>query len=52
MTAFLSGEIARGYVRGFRVTTELPKPLAKLHQISPGDTAERQAVQEFQSSAR
>ncbi len=52
VTAFLPNSIVRGYVQGFRVTTELPEPTARLHQIAPGDTAEGLATQEFSSSVR
>ena len=52
VTAFLPGAIVRGYVQGFRVTTDLPEPMAKLHQVQPGDTAEGLAVQEFSSAVR
>ncbi|MEZ4361924.1 MAG: hypothetical protein R3B48_17165 [Kofleriaceae bacterium] len=52
VTAFLPDEIVRGYVQNLRVTTDLPEPTAKLHQIEPGDTVERLAVQEFSSAVR
>jgi len=52
VTAFLPDKILRGYVQDFRVTTDLPEPLAKLHQVKAGDTAETLAVQEFKSSVR
>jgi Domain of unknown function (DUF4157) len=52
VTAFLPGSIVRGYVQGFRVTTDLPEPMAKLYQVQPGDTAEGLAVQEFSSAVR
>jgi hypothetical protein len=52
VTAFLPGSIVRGYVQHFRVNTDLPEPTAKLHQIQPGDTAERLAVQEFSAAVR
>jgi hypothetical protein len=52
VTAFLPDEIVRGYVQNLRVTTDLPEPTAKLHQIQSGDTAERLAVQEFSSAVR
>jgi hypothetical protein len=44
--------MVRGYVQHFRVTTDLPEPTAKLHQIQSGDTAERLAVQEFSGAVR
>lgn len=47
VTAFLPEAILRGYVQGFRVTTDLPEPTAKLHQVRAGDTAEDLAIQEF-----
>jgi hypothetical protein len=52
VTAFLPEAILRGYVQGFRVTTDLPEPTAKLHQVRAGDTAEDLAVQEFSSTVR
>jgi hypothetical protein len=52
VTAFLPDEIVRGYVQDFRVTTDLPEPLAKLHQVKAGDTAESLAVQEFKGGVR
>jgi hypothetical protein len=52
VTAFLPDEIVRGYVQDFRIATDLPEPLAKLHQIKAGDTAEGLAVQEFKSAVR
>lgn len=52
VTAFLDDEIVRGYVQDFRVTTDLPEPTAKLHQIKSGDTAEGLAVREFKSAVR
>ena len=52
VTAFLPDKVLRGYVQDFRVTTDLPEPLAKLHQVKAGDTAEKLAVQEFKSSVR
>jgi hypothetical protein len=52
VTAFLPKAIVRGYVQGFRVTTDLPEPTAKLHQVKPGDTAEALAIQEFSSEVR
>lgn len=52
VTAFLPGEIVRGYVQDFRVTTDLPEPLAKLHQVKAGDTARGLAQREFSSAVR
>jgi hypothetical protein len=52
VTAFLPDKIVRGYVQQFRVNTDLPEPLAKLHQVKSGDTAEKLAVQEYGSSVR
>lgn len=52
VTAFLPSEIVRGYVQDFRVTTDLPEPTAKLHQIESGDTVEALAVREFSSAVR
>jgi hypothetical protein len=34
------------------MTIELPEPMAKLHQVKPGDTAESLAVAEFKSAVR
>jgi hypothetical protein len=47
VTAYLGKAMVRGYVQGFRVNTELPEPLAELHQVEDGDTAERLARQKF-----
>jgi len=52
VTAFLPDKIARGYVQQFRVNTDLPEPLAKLHEVKSGDTVEKLAVQEYASSVR
>jgi hypothetical protein len=52
VTAFLPGEIARGYVQDLRVSTDLPDPSSKLHQVRSGDTVEKLAIQEFSSSVR
>lgn len=52
VTAFLPDRIVRGYVQQFRVNTDLPEPLAKLHQVKSGDTVEKLAVQEYGSSVR
>lgn len=52
VTAFLPDEIVRGYVQDLRVITDLPEPLAKLHHVRPGDTAEALAVQEFKGAVR
>jgi len=52
VTAFLPDQITRGYVQDFRVTTDLPEPLAKLYQVKSGDTAEKLAVREYKSSVR
>lgn len=52
VTAFLPGEVVRGYVQDLRVTTDLPEPLAKLYAIQPGDTAEALAVREFHGAVR
>jgi hypothetical protein len=50
VTAFLPDKIVRGYVQQFRVNTDLPEPLAKLHEVKSGDTVEKLAVQEYASS--
>jgi hypothetical protein len=52
VTAFLPDKIVRGYVQQFRVNTDLPEPLAKLHEVKSGDTVEKLAVQEYASSVR
>jgi hypothetical protein len=52
VTAYDQMGMSRGYVQGFRVTTDLPEPTAKLYQIRSGDTAERLAVQEFSAAIR
>lgn len=52
VTAFLPGEIVRGYVQDFRITTELPEPMAKLHQVRAGDTARSLAQREFSGTVR
>jgi hypothetical protein len=38
VTAFLPDKIVRGYVQQFRVSTDLPEPLAKLHEVKSGET--------------
>lgn len=50
VTAMLDGALLRGYVQGFRITTDLPEPTAKLYQIREGDNAEGLAVQEFSTA--
>jgi hypothetical protein len=52
VTAFLPGEIARGYVQNLRIVTDLPEPTAKLHQVENGDTVEKLAVREFSTAVR
>jgi hypothetical protein len=52
VTAYLDKTMVRGYVQDFRVTTDLPEPTAKLHQVVSGDTAEKLAAQEYASSVR
>ena len=52
VTAYLDGTMVRGYVQDFRITTELPEPTAKLHQVVGGDTAEQLAAKEYGSSVR
>lgn len=52
VTAYLEGTMVRGYVQNFRVTTELPEPTAKLHQVGSGETAEHLAAQEYGSAVR
>jgi hypothetical protein len=50
VTAYLDEAMVRGYVQDFRITTNLPEPTAKLHQVVSGDTAEKLAVKEFGKS--
>lgn len=52
VTAFLPDAVVRGYVQGFRVTTDLPEPSAKLYQLKGGETVEGLAKQEFSASVR
>jgi hypothetical protein len=52
VTVFLPEEVVRGYVQDFRITTDLPEPLARLHQVEAGDTARSLANREFQSAVR
>jgi hypothetical protein len=52
VTAYLDGAMVRGYVQDFRVTTRLPEPTAKLHQVVSGDTAEQLATKEYGSAVR
>jgi hypothetical protein len=40
VTTVHGGHLLRGYVQGFRITTELPEPLATLHSIKPGERLE------------
>jgi hypothetical protein len=47
VTAYLTGSVLRGYVQGFRITTDLPEPLAELHEITGNETAEQYAKQKF-----
>lgn len=49
VTATLPGAIVRGYTQHFRVTTDLPEPAARLHQVAAGDTAEALAVEMFKA---
>jgi hypothetical protein len=52
VTAYLDNTMVRGYVQDFRVTTNLPEPTAKLHQVVSGDTAEQLAANAYGSSVR
>lgn len=36
----VGGHLLRGYVQGFRITTQLPEPSATLYHIKPGDRLE------------
>jgi hypothetical protein len=47
VSAFLPGVVVRGYVQGFRVNTRLPEPLAELHLVAGGETAEGLAKKQF-----
>ncbi|HEX8114313.1 MAG TPA: DUF4157 domain-containing protein [Kofleriaceae bacterium] len=47
VTAFLPDSMVRGYVQGFRINTRLPEPLAELHLVADGETAEGLAKQKF-----
>ena len=50
VTALLPHAMVRGYVQGFRVNTRLPEPLAELHLIEDGETAEGLAKKQFSSA--
>jgi len=50
VTAFLPDSMVRGYVQGFRVNTQLPEPLAELHLVADGETAEGLAKKQFSSA--
>jgi hypothetical protein len=52
VTAFLPDKVVRGYVQQLRVNTDLPEPLAKLHEVKSGDTVEKLAVAEYASAVR
>jgi hypothetical protein len=52
VTAFLPGEIVRGYVQGPRVNFDLPEPLAELRQLVGGETAEQLAKEKFGGAVR
>lgn len=47
VTAVTPGDMVRGYVQHFRVTTDLPEPTARLHTVASGETAEGLAVEMF-----
>ncbi len=47
VTALLENEMVRGYVQDFRVNTDPPEPLAELHMVTGGDTAEGLAKRKF-----
>jgi hypothetical protein len=47
ITAYLEQAMVRGYVEDFRVTTDLPEPLAELHHLVGGETAEGLAKEKF-----
>lgn len=50
VTAFLPDALVRGYVQGFRVNTHPPEPLAELHLVADGETAEGLAKTKFSSA--
>jgi Domain of unknown function (DUF4157) len=50
VTAFLPHTMVRGYVQGFRVNTRLPEPLAELHLVEDGETAEGLAKKQFSTA--
>lgn len=45
-------EMVRGYVQDFRITTDLPEPLAKLYVVKHGDTAEGLARRMYHTAIR
>jgi len=47
VTAYFDNAIVRGYVQDVRINIDLPEPLAELHQIANGETAELFAKQKF-----
>lgn len=47
VTAYFDNAIVRGYVQDVRINIDLPEPLAELHQIASGETAELFAKQKF-----
>lgn len=50
VTAFLPDVVVRGYVQDTRITIELPEPLAELHCVARGETAELLAKKKFGSA--
>ena len=52
VTAHLGRTMVSGYVQGLRVNVDLPEPLARLHQVVPGETVEKLAAREFGHAVR
>jgi hypothetical protein len=52
VTAFLPGEMVRGYVQGLRIVLDLPEPLAELRQLVGGETPEGLAKEKFGHAVR
>jgi hypothetical protein len=51
VTSYVDGTMVRGYVQDLRVNTALPEPLAELHQLVGGETAESLARAKFGGAA-
>ena len=52
VTAFLPGEMVRGYVQVLRINLDLPEPLAELRQLVGGETPEGLAKEKFGHAVR